>query len=870
MKRVFAWWRRRRSEAWQEEIDSHLALRAEWNQAHGIAPEEARRQARRQFGNSLATLEAVRAVYVRPWVETLVQDCRYALRGFRKAPAFSAVAIATIAIGVGAASAVFSAIDPVLFRPLPYPKDEQLVSVGYSAPVDNYEFHIVSSYLDWRQHQTAFQSLTAMRPGGQCDLVAGETVLQLGCVAVEDNFLQTFGVQPLLGRSFRPEEDRPHAPTVLLISYGLWQRVFGGDPHILGRLVTLDEEHSRIVGVLPRGFEMPQLGNPDVLLPARLDDSLPRSANSSSMLRAFARLRDGVTMEQAREQMQPLFEQALRLDVPAELRSEVRLVIRSLRDRQIHEVKLASWMLLGAVVALLLIACANVANLLLARAASRRRELALRAAIGASGARLARQMLTESLVLGLAGGAAGCGVAWALLRFSVRLAPEGLIRLEQARIDLRVLGFALAVSIGSAVLFGMAAAVERPRAETLAGSRAPGMGRTWFRKSLVAAQVALSLMLLAGASLFLRSLWKLENQPLGFRPERLVTASFTLRRHRYQPAAAQAAFFRELEARLASIPGAGPFAVSDSIPPRGSMGRPYSNIRIAGHRALAANGGMVAFRRVTPGYFQALGISILAGRPFTESDRASGEWPVILSATLARRMFGNENPIGQRIALDGAGAWSMVVGVAADAKNNGISAPADPEYYRLRMNDGRGVGREGVALFRSGLDPASLTLWIRRELAGLDPTLPVTVETMETRVGRFAERPRFVATLVALFAGIGLLLAGVGLYGVLSFLVSQRTQEIGVRMALGAQARDIALQVQGYAAVWTGIGVVLGLAGALALTRTVRGLLYDVVPGDPISLSLAVMALAAIAALAAWIPAHRAARVDPVVALRQQ
>ena len=300
------------------------------------------------------------------------------------------------------------------------------------------------------------------------------------------------------------------------------------------------------------------------------------------------------------------------------------------------------------------------------------------------------------------------------------------------------------------------------------------------------------------------------------------------------------------------------------------MGRPYSNMRIAGHPPLAQKGGLVAFRWVTPGYFQALGIAMVAGRDFENAERAAGEPPLILSASLAHRMFGNENPIGQHIELDSDGRWSVVVGVAADAKNSGIDVIADPEYYRLRMNDGRGFGRTAVALFRTSLDEATLARWVRRELAAVDPGIPVKVERMEARVGRFTDRPRLRASLVAVFAAFGLVLAAVGVYGVLSLLVAQQTREIGVRMALGARPRDIAWRIQGYAGIWTGIGVAAGLILSSALTRSVRGLLFDVSPADPSSLTSAAGVLAILGALAAWVPARRAARVDPVVALREE
>jgi len=852
----------------QDELNFHLAMREENLQAGGLSPEAARDASRRRFGNLTSFQEACREMWSFTWGENLWQDIRYAARTLRKNPGFAAVVVVTIALGIGASTAVFSVVDPLLFRRLPYPKDDQLVSVGYLGPVDNNEFNVVSSYFDWRQGQTPFQSLTAMRPGSECDVLIGDTPQQVRCYAVEADFLKTFRIAPVIGRDFSPEDDRPQAPPAVLLSYGFWHRAFGGDLKALGKTIILNEEPAQVVGVLPQGFEMPQLGDIDVMLPARLDVSLPRSANSSSFLRTFARLQDGVSIEQARDRMRPLFEDSMAKDVPAELRSEVRLVVRSLRDRQIHDVKLASWLLFGSVLALLTVACTNVANLMLARAVARRRELAMRAALGAGRGRLMRQTLTESLMFGLLGGAAGCGAAWVLLRLFVNLAVDEMPRLNQARIDLRVLLFALAGSIAAAVLFGVAPALERPRAETLVGWHAAGTARTLFRKALVAAQVAISLVLLTGASLLIRSLGKLETQPLGFQPEHVLAASFTLRQRRYLPATAQITFLDELEARLKRIPGGGSFALSDSIPPRGAMGRPYSNMRISGHPPLATDGGLVEFRWVTPGYFRPLGIAILSGHAFEEGERASGESPVILSATLARRMFGNENPVGQAIELEGNGHWSPVVGVVADTKNNGLTEPSYPEYYRLRMKGSDELGPSGVALFRTPLGPATLTRWIRREFAALDPTLPVTVETMEERVQRFRERPRFVAILVGLFAALGLLLAAVGLYGVLAFQVARQTREIGVRMAIGARPRDIALQVQKYAGIWTGIGVAAGLAGSFAFARTIRGLLFEVSPTDPVSLIAAVTVLVLTAAVAAWIPSYRAARVDPVIALR--
>lgn len=800
----------------------------------------------------------------------LFQDLRFGLRMLHKNLGFTAVVIATLALGIGASTAVFSVIDPLLFRSLPYPNDRQLVSLGYLGPVDSNEFNVVSSYFDWQRESAPFLTMTAMRPSGGCDVMLAETPRRVTCSRVDTNFLQTFSISPMLGQDFRPEDNLPHAPMVALLSYGFWQEALSGDAQVLGKTLSIDDEPVRVIGILPRNFQMPVLGEMDVMLPARLDPSLPRSANSSSFLRTFARLREGATLDQARERMRPIFAATVQSDVPPVLRAEARLVIRSLRDRQIHDVKLASWMLLGSVLALLLAACVNVANLLLARTASREKELAMRSVLGASRGRLILQTLTESLTLGLLGGAAGCASAGALLRIAVHLAPSGTLSLEHARLDPRVLVFAWAASVGGALLFGMAPALERPRAESLVGWQSIGSRRTHLRKILVAGQVALSLILLGGASLLLRSLWNLESQPWGFEPENVVTASFSMRRHRHQNAQTAAAFLDEVEEKLSRIPGRGIFALSDTIPPGGVQVRPYSNLRIAGHSPVARQGGMVQFRWVSPGYFGAMGIRLLAGRDFDESERASGASPIIVSSTLARRLFGNENPIGQQIDLEDSGRYSQVVGVASDIKNNGPTLPSDPEYYRLRMHNSQGMGTSFVAVFRTSLDPAVLERWVRKEFAEVDPTLPISVATLEQRIDQVHQRPRFLATLVAMFAGLGLLLAAVGLYGVMSFIVARQTKEIGVRMAIGARPSDIAWQILKGAGTWTGIGLAAGLGGTFALARLIRGLLFGISPNDPISLAIATAVLVVTAGVAAWVPSRRAAKIDPIAALRSE
>jgi putative ABC transport system permease protein len=849
----------------EEELRVHLVLATRDRMERGDTPEDAAHHARRELGNLLRVKESTRETWGWSSIERLSQDFKYILRGFRKSPGFTAAAIAIFAIGLGSSTAVFSAVDPLLFRPLPFADANRLVSYGILAPIDTNEFLMAGAYLEWRGARTGFESVTSMQPAADCD-VGASPPLRLRCASVEANFLDLLGVAPAIGRNFRPEENRPGVPRAAIISYALWTGAFGSDPNIQNRTVRVDDEPMRIAGVLPRNFEMPQGGLVDILLPAQWSAVRARSG-ATILLRTFARLRNEVSVEQAREQLQPLFAESLK-SVPYELSKEAKLVVQPLRERRIHAVKAASWMLLGAVLALLSLACANAANLMLARSAARSRERAMRAILGASRKRLLQQKLLESLALGVAGGILGCGMARALVALFTAMAPEGTMGLGQARVDPRALGFALGASILAALLAGMAPALERVGPQSIAGWQAIGSPATVFRKALVAAQVAISVVLVAGALQFGRSLRNLEAQTMGFAPEQVTLASFLAPGQRYPTAASRAAFYRELEEHLRMIPGGGVFALSDTVPPGGGMhGRPYANIHVAGHPPLKG-GGMVAFRYVTPGYFRAMGIRIIAGRGFHESERLSGETPLILSQTLARRIFGAENPIGQQVELSGDGKYSPILGVAEDVKNSGLAEAAAPEYYRLRVDSGIGLGTGAVAIFRTSLDEKALAPWIRQEIAAVDASLPVTIQTMDARMSAFESQPRLVTALVGLFAFFGVTLAAVGLYAVISFLVTQRRREIGVRIALGADPVRIAEVVGASTLAWAAAGAGVGLGVSLAVSRLIRRLLFETSPQDPAALTVAVVILALAVAAATAIPAWRAARVDPAIALR--
>jgi putative ABC transport system permease protein len=807
-------------------------------------------------------------------MHTFLQDLRYAARGFVRNPMFTLTAVFAAALGIGATTSVFSVVDRILFRSLPYPQDDRLVSVGLMAPLDTNEFVLPDAYFDWRKTQTPFQSITSFTAEtGDCDLNETNPV-RLGCARVEANFLPTFGLSPIVGRNFTAEEDRPNAGKVALLSYGLWQSRFGRDPNIAGKSILLDAQPVTVVGVLPANFEMPNLGAPDVLLPEMLNEGTERTGR---FLRVFARLKPGVTLAQSRDAMQPLFDSALKY-VPPPFRKEVHLRIRSLRDRQIQDYRTASWILLASVAAVLLIACANIANLLLARATSRRKELAVRVALGASRARLIRQTLTETMLLGVIGGAAGCLLAWMLLHIFISLAPNAIPRLDVAALDARVLLFAFAGSLLSGLLFGLVPAIERPRSESLTGSRTAGARRTLLRESLVAAQIAVSLVLLTSAGLLLRTLWKMQSVPLGMQTEHVVTADFVLGRQRYSEATRQLQFFADLESHLQQIPGVAALTISDSLPPSGgTRGRLFASIQVQGQPPFQeGTGGMVPWRYVTPGYFATLGIPIIQGHGFTDRDRAQAENAVVISDALARKLFPAGDAVGRRIKLDD---WSTIVGIAADVRNVSPTQPSAPEYYVVRKrvpdtvfaNQNPVTGwRHAKVAIRTMANPQVMANWIKREFAALDPSLPVETGTLQARVSHLTDRPRFNAVLLSLFAGMGLLLAAIGLYGVMAYLVGQRTQEIGVRMALGATPAAIAKLILSRAATWTLAGALVGLAGSFFATRAIGTLLFQVNQHDPWTFALALPVLLAIALTAAWIPSLRAARIDPMTALRNE
>jgi predicted permease len=811
----------------------------------------------------------------------LLQDLRYALRQFHKSPGFAALTVFTVALGIGAATAMFSLIDRVLFRSLPYPHDDELVSVGVVAPIIDGEFLFAANYLDWRNHQTAFANFTSSAGVSDCDLTEGQPV-RVACAAVASTFLSTFSIHPLLGRNFLPEEDQPTSTKVALLTYHLWQNRFAGDRHVIGRITSIDGQATQIIGVLPPDFEYPSLAHTDLVIPQALDESIVQRNVMGPVVRVFGRMKPGGTVEQANAELQPSFHDFVQ-SAPAPFRQELRLQVRSIRDLQVHDTRRAAWLLLLSAIAVLAIACANTANLVLARSAGRRLELAVRSALGAGRSRLFRQRLTESIVLAISGGICGIGLAYIILRIFVSLAPAGIPRLSETSIDLRILFFALAISLASGILFGSVPALERPP-QMLSVRALAGLRRSSLRQGLLLVEVWIAIILIASAFLFVRSLRKLQAEPLGINTQNIVTAEFTLGQQKYATAQQRLTFFEAVERKVAEIPGIDSAALTDSLPPSApARTMPYFALEAEGESPLAPGegvGGIVGWRCVTPNYFSALGIALLRGRPFDEQDRSPNAHTIILNQSLAQKMFSTDEVLGKKVQFrtDRAALSTpfTIVGVTGNAQNQGLGGRVGPEYYMVRHHSDNDIvfnypdSQRISIIIRSVVAPATLAQELRATIAELDPTVPVELSTVAQNVSRMAERPRFSAALLSFFALIGLLLTAFGIYGVVSLLVNQRTQEIGIRMALGATPSQVVRTVIWQTSVWVGFGAGAGILGSLVVARWIGSLLFGVRPNDPATLAAAALALALVAVIATWIPARRATRVDPMEALRYE
>ena len=870
------WFRRRPSDnEMREELDAHVAMRAEHDGVEATA-------ARRRLGNMLQTRESMRRVWIAPWWDALRQDAWFTWRSWRRHPGFALGAILVLALGLGASTALFAALDRVLFRPLPYADPARLVSVGLLSAPPNRGFEDQAESVPdrgyvrtWDTTPAPFESVTAMNTF-TCEISEAQPE-GIRCGRVDHNFLRMLGVPVAAGRDFSPDDDVRGAPRVALISHALWVRRYGSNPRVVERTLTLETPMGlwsavRIAGVLPEDFEMP-LEAADILIPAQLRPLDPKVPFASRIV-ALGRLRPDVTAERAARMLEPQLK-AMSDGIPPSFRVAWR--VQPLRDRRVGDARRIGWLLMGAVAALLLIAGVNVTNILLARVAERRREFALRAAIGAGRVRLVRQALSESVLLSLAAGGVGLLVAFGLLRTFAAMAPPGIPGIGDAAIDVRVFVVAALLGLLTGASIGVWPAISVFRVGDGQGLRAtstssPG-ARARGRFALVTTQIALTVALLGGAALLLRSLSNVASVPLGFDAERVVTLTAYLSRARYP--AGGAAFFQELLARARSTPGAVSAALSDSPPPLPPPGR--GSFDVEGRQAVpGAPQPVIGLRSATPQHFETFRIPLIRGRAFQESDSV-GEPVVILNESAERLLFAGEPALGRRIRPPVLGfanggpvqsPWHTVIGVFADVRNGrGLTDDPSPEAYMIVQRDAFGPFISRLSL-RTTARPADAAAYLRQIASDLDPQQLVTIQTGDELLTLLTARPRFLAWLLTAFAGLALLLAAAGLYSVASYLVAQRRRDIGVRMAIGAAPHDVATQVVGEAARWIIGGVVFGSVFGWMATRALQSQLYQVDALDPWSWAAALFALATVLVIAVFRPAYRAAHVDPIAALR--
>lgn len=882
--------RKRNPDDFAAEIEAHLQLEIERLQEDGLGADEARAAARRSFGNVALAEERFYESGRWLWWDRFSQDVRYAARMLRKSPGFAATAVLTMALGIGATTAIFSVVNATLLHPLPYPHPEELVSIQDDLPGSGSR-DVGMSQPEWLDLQgSGIFDHASPTWFDENNLTGTERPTRVRLMIVAPNYFALLGVKPQLGRAFPPGDYSPSFTGEVVISDGMWKRDFGSDPHVLGKSVRLDTDLYRIVGVMPPDFRAPGrtiderntdiwaatsfFGPPMPMQPPRAGRNLPAT---------IARLKPGSTLAAAQSQVDALvasLQTRFQTDYPPGNAWTIRLV--PLDETVVGNVRQSLVLLFGAVGLVLLIGCVNVANLMLARASARGREMAVRQAIGAARGRLVRQLLTESVLLSLVGGAVGLAILFAAKGFLVQLVPESFPRLNDISISWGVLLFALGATLGAGVIFGLAPALHAGRLDLTRMLRVEGRGSTasggqaGARRALIVAEFALSLVLMVAAGLLLRSFWDLLNVRLGFTPERVMTIRTRLPYpndtsiDRYGTPAKQATLFRELLRRARTLPGVeeAALASSPSIPlDQTVMGLADFPLVIEGRGVPVNEAPIVQGSIVTPEYFHVIGMTPLRGRVFTDFDNETSPGVAVVNEAMARTFWPGDDPIGKHVKLSrSASSWTTVVGIIADARTASLTNANVPHIYTNLYQR----GSKHLAIFlRGSMDTATIPDAVRDQIQSVDPTLPVfgAQALTDTVAASLAER-RFSVELVGLFALTALLLAALGIYGVISYMVSTRAHEIGIRLALGAQRRSMVAMVLRQALALTLAGAAVGLVCAVIVSQMMAGLLYGVKPTDSATFLGVAVFLVAIAALACYIPARRAIRVDPMIALR--
>jgi predicted permease len=815
-----------------------------------------------------------------------MNDLKFAFRQLLKNPGFTAVAVLTLALGIGANTAIFSVVNAVLLRPLPYANSERLVRIYTDFPAhpnDGLRRNPLSQpeFLELQRDGRSWDAIQGWQKSG-VNLAGENEPVRATAAFVTGGLLNLLGVPPLHGRLIAPADDEPGASLTANISFGFWQRAFGGERGIVGREILLNGSKCTVVGVMPEDFRFPPGDSdaPEVWAPIQINPARPRGRGSHN-LSVVGRLKSGVTIEQSRSELTSLVKQAGETASAAAHHfdpEEHTLSTDGLRDAVVQNVKPALRMLLGAVCFVLLIACVNVGNLLLARAEGRQREIALRGALGASLPRLARQFVTEGLLLSFLGAALGVLLACGGLHLVKTASEASIPRAAEIGLDARVLFFAIGICVVSGLVFGLTPLMHLAKQnlqdalKSAAASTTGTSSAQLVRHTLVVSELALALTLLIGTGLMLRAFWNLQQVNAGFNPGNVITASLSLPRPIYPDDASAMNFWSRLEERVTALPGAESAALISDLPPR--KGAEYDYIEVEGY--VPADGKPVEsvdfYQAVSKDYFKTFGIRLVEGRVFEERDRSGAPDVAVINQTTARTFWKNESPIGRRLRRAGAAnPWCTVIGVVDDVKNHGLHRPTGTEVYFARGQSYADGERNLFVAVRSPMNPSTVINALRAEVRALDPGLPLArIRTMDEVMSAAQSRPRFLTLLLTLFSSIALVLAAIGIYGVISYSVAQRTKEFGVRMALGAQRGDVLGIVLGHGMLLTVIGIAVGLGGAFVLTRFLSTLLFGVTPTDPVTFAIVSLLLGVVAFLASYIPARRATKVDPMVALRYE
>jgi putative ABC transport system permease protein len=867
--------RTRFRQEWQAELEYREELLARWDRLDWRSRLELLWRSLGAFWDAL-WLQQLR------WEDEMIQDLRFGVRMLMKQPGFTLIAVLTLALGIGANTAIFSVVNGVLLKSLPFPKSDQLLALSETSkevPVMSVAY---PNYLDWRAQQTVFEDLAARYIAGGVLTGAGEPERVFGRW-VTASFFSTLGVKPQIGRFFNEEEDRPGAEALIVLGNGLWQRRYGGDPNLIGKTIFYNSESWTVVGVMPADFDFygrDNLNN-DFFIPlGRLADQDYMRDRHSHMFWVTGRMKTGVTIEQARAQMKSIAAQ-LEMRYPASNTGN-SVELASFLDDYVGRWRNALLVISGAVALVLLIACANVANLLLARAAVRRRELAVRLALGAGRFRIVRQLLTESVMLALAGGALGLLLAVAGVELLIKLSPDSLPRMEEITIDTDVLGFTVLVALLTGITFGLAPALQTSKVDLNESLKetgrqsSGGAGAHRLRGALVVAEVALPLVLLAGAGLLLKSFQQLMEVDPGFDARNVLTLRLRLPDAKYRDAAQTTGFLKEASRRIAGLPGVREVSVATGFP----LGRGGdTGYLIEGQPEPRKPGDWpIALKQsVSESFHRTLGITLLTGRYFTEGDTAEAPPVALVDDHFVRRHFPNgsiNDALGKRLRFGGDGeVWRQIVGVVRHVRHNDLDVEGFPQIYSPWLQ----INPRWLADFTRVMDvivktsdaPMSLVAPIKREVQEMDKDQPLgNVQPLEALMAQRIAPRRFNLLLLGLFAFIALLLGAIGLYGVMSYAVTQRTRELGIRLALGAQKNDVLRLVIKQGMILSLTGVAIGLAAALALTKLMQSLLYEVSPTDPLTFAGITLLLSLVSFVACWIPASRAAKLDPMVALR--